>query len=61
MLRVLYGARGLGSALEHVCLERNIQDLHVLSRHFDTVQVYFQFVETDRGTPNTACAELDPA
>ena len=45
--------------MEHFCLERNIQDLYVLSRHFDTVQVYFQFVETDRGTPNTACAELD--
>ena len=59
MLWVSSGASWLGSSLEHFCLERNIQDLHVLSRHYDTVQVYFQFVETDQGTPNTACAELD--
>ena len=26
------------------CLERNIQDLHVLSRHFDTVQVYLRIL-----------------
>ena len=54
-----YRASWLGSSLEHVWSERNIEDLHVLSGHFDTVQVYFQFVEIDRGTPNTACAELD--
>ena len=59
MVWLVYFVSWLGFSLEHFCLERNIQDLHVLSRHFDTVQVYFQFVETDRGTPNTACAELD--
>ena len=59
MLQVSYRASSLGSSLEHFCLERNIQDQHVLSRHFVTVQVYLQFVETDRATPNTACAELD--
>ena len=46
MLPVSYGASWLGSSLEHFCSEQNIQDLHVLS---------------DRGTPDTACAELDSA
>ena len=27
--------------------------------HFDTLQVYFQFVETDRGTPNAPSVKLD--
>ena len=32
-----YGASWLGPSLELFCLERNFQDLQVLSRHFDTI------------------------
>ena len=44
------------SPFESICVEHDVQDL---PSRLKSMQVSFHFVETDRGTPNASCTELD--